>query len=330
MSATQLLVVDDDSSYAASVCELLRSDGYTATFEVDGVHALERIRTDDIAVLILDLDMPGVSGVDVLQALPAHTGRPRTIIVSGIAEVEKIAPALRFGPHDYLAKPYDPKLLLRSVRDALACSRRDRDNRALVTAQAIGRLTDNIAHDFNNVLADVIGYTELSLGSATGTEYLKEVLAAGQRARDLISQILMLTRADRSDAASGTLHTAAPAGHIVVVDHEVAVGNCVGDVLTDAGYEVVVFSEAAAALDHIDARCPDIALVLTDQALPQLTGTQFAERVRTLPDAPPVVVMVGYADRGEPHCTPVLSKPFRVAELLDGVGAIARRVAADQ
>jgi DNA-binding NtrC family response regulator len=330
MSTTQLLVVDDDSRYAASVCELLRLDGHTAGFEVDGVRALERIRTDDIAVLILDLDMPGVSGVDVLQALQAQSARPRTIVVSGIGEIDRIAPALRFTPHDYLAKPYDPKQLLASVRGALAGIRRDADNRARLAEQAIGRLTSGIAHDFNNILADVIGYTELSLGSATGTEYLKEVLAAGQRARDLISQILMLTRRDDDDAPSGSAAPIERTGRIVVVDHEVAVGDCIGDVLTNAGYDVAVFSDAATAVDHIEAAGRDVALVLADQALPQISGAQFAQRVHAMAGAPPVVVMVGYADRAERHCTPVLNKPFRIAELLDAVATFSRRAGADQ
>jgi DNA-binding NtrC family response regulator len=324
MSATRLLVVDDDARYAASVCELLRLDGHSAVFEVDGVRALERIRADDIAVLILDLDMPGVSGVDVLQALTARIGCLKTIIVSGIAEVESIAPALRFGPFDYLAKPYDPEHLLKSVRDALASITHDRDNRELLTDQAVCRVTSGIARDFNNILADIIGYTELSLGSVTGTGHLQEVLAAGQRARDLISQILMLTRGDRNDTV---MNRPAPIGRIVIVDHEVSVAACIADVLRSSGCDVVAFSDAAAALDHINASGHDVAMVLTDQALPQLTGAQFAERVRVQPDGPPVVIMVGYADRADSYCTPVLNKPFRVAELLDVVATIARRSA---
>ena len=321
MSTTELLVVDDDARYAASVCELLRLDGHSAAFEVDGLRALERIRSGDIAVLILDLDMPGVSGVDVLRALETRMGSPKTIIVSGVADVEKVAPVLRFGPFDYLAKPYDPKHLLTSVRGALACIADDADSRRLFADRAVSRLTGAIAHDFNDILADVIGHAELSLGSATDTGHLKEVLAAGQRARDLISQILMLTRRDDTTTAP----TTPPTGRIVVVDHEVSIADCIADVLKRADYDVAVFSDAAAALDHIDAAGRDVALVLTDQALPQLGGAELVERVRAQPDAPPVVIMVGYADRDERYCTPVLNKPFRVAELLGVVATVARR-----
>jgi DNA-binding NtrC family response regulator len=324
MSAARLLVVDDDARYAASVCELLRLDGHSVAFEVDGVRALERIRSDDIAVLILDLDMPRVSGLDVLQALATRIGCLKTIVVSGVSDIENIAPALRFGPFDYLAKPYDPRHLLASVRDALTSIARERESLAAFADQAVGRLTRGIAHDFNNILADIIGHTELSLGSVTGTGHMKEVLAAGQRARDLISQILLLTRHDRIDAVAAT---AGSMGHIVVVDYEVSVATCISDVLKSAGYDVVVFNDTAAAFDHIVTAGPGIALVLIDQVLPQLTGAQFAKRVRENADAPPIVIMAGYADRAERYCTPVLNKPFRVAELLDAVTTTARRTA---
>jgi DNA-binding NtrC family response regulator len=92
MSNTQLLVVDDDARYAQSVCELLRLDGHSVVCEVDGVRALQRIGVGDIAVLILDLDMPGVSGIDVLRALQTRMSDLKTIIVSGIADIEKIVP----------------------------------------------------------------------------------------------------------------------------------------------------------------------------------------------------------------------------------------------
>jgi DNA-binding response OmpR family regulator len=320
MSSTQLLVVDDDARYAASVCELLRLDGHSVVCEVDGVRALERIGVGDIAVLILDLDMPGVSGIDVLRALQTRMTGPKTIIVSGSADIDKITPVLRFGPFDYLAKPYDPKHLLTSVRGALACIGRDGDIRTSIADEAIARLTAGIAHDFNNILADIIGHTELALGSATDSSHLKEVLAAGQRARDLISQILTLTRHGATTTAKPNART----GRIVIVDHEVSVSDCIAEVLKREGYDVAVFSDAAAAHDYLETSGDDVVLALADQALPQSSGEQFVERLRAQTDAPPVVIMVGYADRAERYYTPVLKKPFRVAELLDVVDTVRR------
>ena len=768
MSTAQVLVVDDDARHAASVRELLSAHGYSVEFEVEGAQGLRRAKADSIDVLILDLDMPNMSGIDVLQALGADGSSLKTIVVSGESHVEKITPILRLGAYDYLPKPYEPEQLLASVRNAVTRTRLERENRAMldekeaanrrdaflinaspdliymldvagrftflnaqlrdvfgydrdtligrdwtalvapeireqlrhhvderrtgqratqhlefeyrdprggvhvlelsamglydgtrpktdqfagtygilrdvtesrrtaralaqsqqkfhalfvnspdavfisrlsdghlietndnfarmmeelgaaqnktdmsvwgdpaeralfvdgltrsprrhqmmlerelfglrryfevtgrtldidnepcliaslkdVTAQkqseqdrlnletqlqqaskmeAIGKLAGGIAHDFNNILASIIGYTELSLASPAGTDpsqvhgYLREVVSAGQRARDLISQMLTFTRAHRGkpvvvkvsdsiaevsrmlraaipktihmetsaaddepaveidpvqlqqvmlnllinardaitgngridvrvsrvqgaghcascDAAlagefveiavadtghgisdellprifdmfvstrapgSGTgyglwlIHTlvheyeghvtvetsprgttfrvllpveqsqravepaaeALPEGHILVVDDEVSVGNFIGEVLRNAGYQTLVFNDSSAAFEHIGSHHRDIALILTDQSMPQVSGLELAELARSVKDPPPVVIITGYADKADRGriddlgVAQLLSKPFRIEDLLQAVRDNARRFA---
>ncbi len=101
-------------------------------FEVEGAKGLRRIKADAIDVLILDLDMPNMSGIDVLQALGADTNGLKTIVVSGESHVEKITPILRLGAYDYLPKPYEPEQLLASVRNAVTRTRLERENRAML------------------------------------------------------------------------------------------------------------------------------------------------------------------------------------------------------
>ena len=767
MTSAQVLVVDDDERHAASVRELLGAHGYSVEFEIEGLQGLRRLRSDPVDVLILDLDMPNLSGIEMLRALGARANELKTIVVSGESHVEKITPILRLGAYDYLPKPYEPEQLLTSVRNALARSRLERENKAMldekeavnrrdaflinaspdliymldadgrftfvndqlrdvfgydrealigrdwqalvtadlraplehhiderrtgtratqnlefeyrdprgrlhivelsamglydgtrpktenfagtygilrdvtesrltaralaqsqqkfqalfmnspdpvfisaltdgrliegndnfarmmeelgapddtsdstvwgdpnqrkafvealarsprrhqmmierdvfgvrrnfevtgrtldidgaacliasvrdVTAQkqseqdrlnletqlqqaskmeAIGQLAGGIAHDFNNILASIIGYTELSLAAPPGVEpsqvhgYLREVIAAGQRARDLISQMLTFTRAHRGkpivvkvsdsiaevsrmlraaipktihmetsasddepaveidpvqlqqvvlnllinarDSITGngridvrvsrvvgrgrcascgadlagdfveiavadtghgisdellprifdmfvstrapgngtgiglwlihtlvheydghiTVETSArgttfrvvlpverprgdvempatklPDGHILVVDDEVSVGNFIGEVLRNAGYQVVVYHDSSLALDHLGAKHDEIALVLTDQSMPQVSGLELAELATSLPNAPPVVIITGYADKAdkgriaELGIGRVLSKPFRIEDLLDAVRSNARSV----
>ena len=768
MASAQVLVVDDDVRHATSVRELLGAHGYSVEFEVEGMQGLQRLRKDPVDVLILDLDMPNLSGVEILRALGTQANELKTIVVSGESHVENITPILRLGAYDYLPKPYEPEQLLTSVRNALARTRLERENKmmldekeaanrrdaflinaspdliymldvagrfsfvndqlrdvfgydrdtligrdwhALVSAdlrptlknhlderrtgqratqqfefeyrdprgrlhivelsamglydgtrpktssfagtygilrdvtesrltaralaqsqqkfqalfmnspdpvfisrlsdghliegndnfarlleelgarestsdlsvwgdaalraafvealarsprrhqmmlernvfgarrhfeitgrtldidgqpcviasvrdvttqkqseqdrlnletqlqqaskmKAIGELAGGIAHDFNNILASIIGYTELSLAVPPGVEpsqvhgYLREVIAAGQRARDLISQMLTFTRAHRGKPAvikvsdsiaevsrmlraaipktihmetsvaddeqaveidpvqlqqvvlnllinardsitgngridvrvgrvrgsgccascgadlggefveiavadtghgisdellprifdmfvstrapgGGTgiglwlIHTLVheyeghitvetsprgttfhvllpverslrdvaprdaklPDGHILVVDDEVSVGNFIGEVLRDAGYDVVVYHDSALAYDHLGTRRDDIALVLTDQSMPQMSGLELAELAHSLPTPVPVVIITGYADKADKGRVAelgvgrVLSKPFRIDDLLDAVRENARSVA---
>jgi PAS domain S-box-containing protein len=768
MSTAQVLVVDDDARHAASVRELLSAHGYSVEFEVEGAQGLRRVKADSIDVLILDLDMPNMSGIDVLQALGADASSLKTIVVSGESHIEKITPILRLGAYDYLPKPYEPEQLLASVRNAVTRTRLERENRTMleekeatnrrdaflinaspdliymldvagrftflnaqlrdvfgydrdaltgrdwtalvspdvreqlrhhiderrtgqratqhlefeyrdprgrvhvlelsamglydgtrpktdqfagtygilrdvtesrrtaralaqsqqkfhalfmnspdavfisrlsdghlieandnfgrmmeelgaaqhktdlsvwgdpaeralfvdgltrsprrhqmmlerelfglrryfevtgrtldienepcliaslkdVTAQkqseqdrlnletqlqqaskmeAVGKLAGAIAHDFNNILASIIGYTELSLASPAGTDpsqvhgYLREVVSAGQRARDLISQMLTFTRAHRGkpvivkvsdsiaevsrmlraaipktihmetsaaddepaveidpvqlqqivlnllinarDAISGNgridvrvsrvqgaghcascdatlcgefveiavvdtghgiseellprifdmfvstrppgsgtgiglwlIHTlvheyeghitvetsprgttfrvllpveqsqrvvqpaaeALPEGNILVVDDEVSVGNFIGEVLRNAGYQTLVFNDSAAAFEHIGSHHRDIALILTDQSMPHVSGLELAALARSMKDPPPVVIITGYADKADRGriddlgVAQLLSKPFRIEDLLQAVRDNARRFA---
>ena len=771
MSGAHVLVVDDDARHAASVRELLNAHGYSVEFEVEGARGLSRINADPIDVLILDLDMPNMSGIDMLEALRTSTNGLKTIVVSGESQVDKITPILRLGAYDYLPKPYEPEQLLASVRNAVARTRLERENRTMqdekeainrrdaflisaspdliymldtagrftfvnnqlsdvfgynpdslmgrdwqalvshdvstrlahhvderrtgqrathslefeyqdprgrlhiielssmglydgtrpksaefagtygilrdvtesrrtaralaqsqqkfyalfmnspdavfisrlsdghlieanenfarmmeelgtaeiesdlavwgdpsqrqvfveglirsprrhlmmlereffgvrrhfeitgrtldidtepcliaslkdVSAQkqseqdrlnletqlqqaskmeAIGQLAGGIAHDFNNILASIIGYTELSLGSPAGADpsqvhgYLREVIAAGQRARDLISQMLTFTRAHRGtpvvvkvsdsiaevsrmlraaipktihmetsaaddepaveidpvqlqqvvlnllinarDAITGngridvrvsrvvgsgkcascdsqltgeyveiavadtghgiseellprifdmfvstrepgrgtgiglwlihtlvheyeghvtvatsprgttfrvllpieatqrhksiatTVPTTMPQGHILVVDDEVSVGNFIGEVLRNAGYQTRVFNDSAAAFEYIGTHHRDLALILTDQSMPQVSGLELAELALSLPNPPPVVIITGYADKADKGrisalgVTQVLSKPFRIEDLLEAVRSNTRNPA---
>jgi FixJ family two-component response regulator len=132
MSSAQVLVVDDDAGHAASVRELLSAHGYSVDFELEGSKGLRRIKAEGVDVLILDLDMPNMSGIDMLQALGTDSNGLKTIVVSGESHVEKITPILRLGAYDYLPKPYEPEQLLASVRNAVSRTQLERENREML------------------------------------------------------------------------------------------------------------------------------------------------------------------------------------------------------
>jgi CheY-like chemotaxis protein len=116
-------------------------------------------------------------------------------------------------------------------------------------------------------------------------------------------------------------------GQIIVVDDEVSVGNFIGEILQGHGFDVAVYSDSASALQHIEAHHERVALLVTDQAMPALTGLELVEAVRALnPQIPAILItaFTGDTDRTRLQDLGVegfLAKPFRIADLL---GAIAR------
>ncbi|NJN52997.1 MAG: response regulator [Gammaproteobacteria bacterium] len=145
-SPISILIVDDDAAHAVSVRDLLHGHDYTIDVANGGRQGLERLRETATDVLILDLNMPEVSGLDVLSAL-SSTGQgdpPKTIVLSGETEVSQVAPVLRLGAYDYLTKPYDPSQLMASVRNAVERCRLEKQHRRLL----VEREADNSRHAF--------------------------------------------------------------------------------------------------------------------------------------------------------------------------------------
>ncbi len=127
----EILILDDDPAHAASVQALLALHDRFAEAEVNATSALARLEQGDYPLLILDLNMPLMSGLEVLQRLRDADSRVKTIVLSGESTLEAVAPVLRLGAFDYLPKPFDPQQLLSSVNNALAQVRLERENRAM-------------------------------------------------------------------------------------------------------------------------------------------------------------------------------------------------------
>jgi len=118
----RVLVVDDDERVRTVVSWQLEADGYAVTQARDGAAALEHIATDRPDLMVLDLSMPGVGGLDVLRRVrgaPGATGTLPVIVLSGRSgETDRIV-GLDLGADDYLVKPFSPGELAARVRSVL-------------------------------------------------------------------------------------------------------------------------------------------------------------------------------------------------------------------
>lgn len=117
----RVLVVDDDERVRTVVSWQLEADGYTVTQAGDGAAALEQIALDRPDLVVLDLSMPGIGGLDVLRRV-REPGGPTplpVIVLSGRSgETDRIV-GLDLGADDYLVKPFSPGELAARVRSVL-------------------------------------------------------------------------------------------------------------------------------------------------------------------------------------------------------------------
>jgi DNA-binding response OmpR family regulator len=158
----RILVAEDEDRLSAFLEKGLRANGYTTTVVTEGPAALAMARDDDFDLLILDLGLPGIGGLQVLRAMRAAGQRMPVIILSARSEVEDKVSGLEEGADDYVSKPFRFEELLARVRVRL------RDGG---TAEQTVLRAGSLALDLRTRRADVDGRTvELSAREFTMLE----------------------------------------------------------------------------------------------------------------------------------------------------------------
>jgi two-component system response regulator RegX3 len=113
--ARRILVVEDEPSLADAVRYNLEREGFTVDVASDGRQALERFRSSPPALVILDLMLPEVSGLDVCRAIRGESAVPIVILTAKDAESDVVA-GLELGADDYVTKPFSMRELISRVR----------------------------------------------------------------------------------------------------------------------------------------------------------------------------------------------------------------------
>ncbi len=103
---TTVLVVDDESRMRESVRDLLQAYGYRCLMAGDGAEALDLLDQHEVDLLLLDLNMPGMDGYQVMRQMKERHPKTDVIVVSGETTFDSATEALRCGAHDFLRKPY--------------------------------------------------------------------------------------------------------------------------------------------------------------------------------------------------------------------------------
>ncbi|MDD5564372.1 MAG: sigma-54 dependent transcriptional regulator [Thermoanaerobaculaceae bacterium] len=116
----KILVVDDDRGIREMVALALRTAGHVVALAGDVAAAGEALARDPADLVVCDIYMPGGTGLDLLAELQRRPSPPRLILITARGTVETAALASRFGAFDYLAKPFDVKVLLERVAAALS------------------------------------------------------------------------------------------------------------------------------------------------------------------------------------------------------------------
>ena len=123
MEQLRILFVDDETELVATVVERLQLRSFAARGATSGAEALAEMNTHTYDVVILDVIMPGIGGLKVLDEIQRMRSRPAVVLLSGHGSSETVEEGLRLGAFAYLQKPVDIDKLLAVVRQAADRSR---------------------------------------------------------------------------------------------------------------------------------------------------------------------------------------------------------------
>ena len=117
-AGVRVLIVEDESSMAESIEYTFEREGFRPIVALDGAVAIERFRTERPSLVILDLMLPSLSGLDVCRIIRAESTVPIVILTAKGAESDKVA-GLELGADDYVTKPFSMRELVSRVRAQL-------------------------------------------------------------------------------------------------------------------------------------------------------------------------------------------------------------------
>jgi CheY-like chemotaxis protein/anti-sigma regulatory factor (Ser/Thr protein kinase) len=116
---SRILVVDDDRTTRHVLSKVLTSAGFTTSVAKDGVEALKALRTKRFDLLLLDVWMPRMNGLDLLAKLRTRKTRPRVVVMTSDDAPETLLKAVREQAFKYVHKPVESPALLQTIREAL-------------------------------------------------------------------------------------------------------------------------------------------------------------------------------------------------------------------
>jgi len=341
----QILVVDDDPLVLAGFREILSRAGFSVVACSSGQAAVDLLAEKKFSVVLTDLFMPRISGMDVLNAALSADPDCVVIVVTGFASVRGAVDALRRGAADYVIKPCEDDELLHRIRLGLERAEmrvelrsKELDSEKMkAIAQTAVTVNDQINTPLNVILnsAEYIRLTRLP-DSTDVRQSLDFIVQEVAKIKSVIQKLATVANPARTREYSVGQHRmidlelprakAIPAPSassrrqkILVVDDEQFMVHTLAKILEVLGYDVVSAFGGREAYEKFVAERVD--LVVSDVHMPDMNGIELMTSIKSRDPEFPVILVTGYGvedarkTAGEYHADGFLGKPFRIEEL---------------
>ncbi len=190
MTPPRVLVADDDAGVRYTLREILESQGLEVEEAADGAEALARFQAAPCSLVITDLRMPGLDGMELLRRLGALSPRPRVVVITAHGSERQAVEAMKAGAYDYFRKPFETEELVSVVQRAVEAVRLTAENERLAGELALSRTMVYASRAMSQLAALVArvaprDVTVLITGeSGTGKERVAEAVVRASRRAD--------------------------------------------------------------------------------------------------------------------------------------------------
>jgi two-component system sensor histidine kinase/response regulator len=180
-----ILVIDDDESMRDSCTQILTKDGFLAEIAKDGSSGLEKITETEPDLVLVDLKMPGINGLEVLEKTKEIDPNIIAVVITGYATVESAVEAMKKGAYDFLPKPFTPDELRIIIKRGLERRRLILETESLRKEKKL--IEENfitmVSHQLRSPLVAILQYFEVILGGMAGeiSGKQKEMIQKAQR-----------------------------------------------------------------------------------------------------------------------------------------------------
>jgi two-component system nitrogen regulation response regulator NtrX len=128
MTKENILIIDDEPSIGSSLKGILEDEGFLVKTAETGEEGLELLKNQNVDLVLLDIWLPGMSGIDVLKKIKTTEDNPQVVMISGHGTIETAVTATKLGAHDFLEKPLSLEKVVLTVRNALRQKKLEEEN----------------------------------------------------------------------------------------------------------------------------------------------------------------------------------------------------------
>ena len=181
MANKDILIVDDDALVCESLKEMLTLEGFSADGVLDGQSALAKIQDDNYQVILSDIQMSGLNGIELLKELKGRSPETTVIFITGHGHIAGAVEAIKLGAYDYITKPIDDIRLKITIKHALEQKRLQASYDSLKQRLRPWSLDENLVFgdrkmdqllEMVHTIADTMATVLITGESGTGKELL--------------------------------------------------------------------------------------------------------------------------------------------------------------